>query len=249
MAGDTVRDELADRVESDGLVEQTSGILRNILTVPRQSAGCFLWCVRKKIGGATGGIYEPLESQRATDLFRKVIELIDFLDVKGGREGREGVRDTISKIRTLLSGRSYQFLKIVLEDMTLDEGRDIYKRLLAIGALSESQQTEMIDLVIRKVPDVVPKEEVPVWEQDVIFVTQAGLQVRQEEFRQLREERLPEVFEDIGRAAAFGDLRENAEYKAALETRDQLTNKAEDMEEELKKVLELFDEIMKSDEI
>jgi transcription elongation factor GreA len=246
---DVVRDELADRVDKDGLVEQAAAVLRNNLTVPRQGPGCFMWYVRKKISGATGGIFEPLDALALPRLFRKVIDLLDFLDVKGGREGRDCVRDVISKIRTLLSGRNYHFLKQALVDVPLEDGRTIYKRLLGLGGLSESQKTEMIDLVIRACPDVVQKVEVPIWEQDVIFVTPLGLQIRQEEFRQLREEKLPEVFKDVGRAAAFGDLRENAEYKAALEQRDQLTKKAEDIEEELKKVELITPDLLIEDEV
>lgn len=233
--GDTVRDELLERVESDGLLEDAQAVLQENLSVPRQGPDCFLWCVRKYVAGKHAGPMTAYAEVEEFQVLRKVVELLDFLDVKGGREGREVVRDHINKIRTLLSQKNYTFFRRVVDNASDDNARSLYRRMMGIGGLSESQQTEMIDILIRRFPGLLAKEEVPIWEQDVIFVTPLGLQIRQEEFRVLREETLPEVFEDIGRAAAFGDLRENAEYKAALERRDQLTKKAEDIEEELKK--------------
>lgn len=58
-----------------------------------------------------------------------------------------------------------------------------------------------------------------------------------------------ELPREIQTARELGDLRENAEYKAALERRDQLTKKAEDIEEELKKASLITPEHLKDGEV
>ena len=47
-------------------------------------------------------------------------------------------------------------------------------------------------------------------------------------------EEIPAVAKQIGEAASFGDLSENAEFTAALEKRDQLASRATGMENDLK---------------
>ena len=68
-----------------------------------------------------------------------------------------------------------------------------------------------------------------------MYVTAEGLARKQGEFREIMEVKLPKNFADIGRAAAFGDLSENAEYTSALEERDHLTRRASSIKSELDK--------------
>jgi transcription elongation factor GreA len=72
-------------------------------------------------------------------------------------------------------------------------------------------------------------------DQSVIYCTEEGIRRRNEEYEQLINVELPKIFAAIGKAAAFGDLSENAEYTAALDERARLTKKAEEMVEELRR--------------
>jgi transcription elongation GreA/GreB family factor len=83
------------------------------------------------------------------------------------------------------------------------------------------------------------------WEEDAIYVTAEGLSRRKQEFREIMEVKLPKNFQDIGRAAAFGDLSENAEYTSALEERDHLTKRAAKMKAELDKAKVIDSEMVK----
>ena len=72
------------------------------------------------------------------------------------------------------------------------------------------------------------------WEGDTIWTTRAGLRRRSGERKELREVKIPENQEAIGRAASFGDLSENSEWEAAIEEQRNLTARAMEMEEELR---------------
>jgi len=75
----------------------------------------------------------------------------------------------------------------------------------------------------------------PFWEGDAIWTTKRGLEKRSLELKDLREVKIPENQDAIGRAAAFGDLSENSEWEAAMEEQRNLTARAMAMEEELRK--------------
>ncbi|MEZ6017518.1 MAG: GreA/GreB family elongation factor [Planctomycetota bacterium] len=73
------------------------------------------------------------------------------------------------------------------------------------------------------------------WEGTSIWTTRAGLERRSAELRELREVKIPANQDAIGRAASFGDLSENSEWEAAIEEQRNLTARAMEIEEELRK--------------
>ncbi|MFT6110635.1 MAG: transcription elongation factor GreA [Planctomycetota bacterium] len=72
------------------------------------------------------------------------------------------------------------------------------------------------------------------WEGSTIWTTRAGLRRRSGELKEIREVKIPENQDAIGRAASFGDLSENSEWEAAIEEQRNLTARAMEMEEELR---------------
>ena len=72
------------------------------------------------------------------------------------------------------------------------------------------------------------------WESEAIWTTRAGLRKRSAELKELREVKIPENQDAIGRAASFGDLSENSEWEAAIEEQRNLTARAMEIEEELR---------------
>ena len=73
-----------------------------------------------------------------------------------------------------------------------------------------------------------------------LLVTRAGYEERQRELREILEVDIPENSKEIGLALQKGDLRENAEYKAALEKQEQLKNSVSRLQEDLQNA-QIFD--------
>ncbi len=132
----------------------------------------------------------------------------------------------------------------------LTEGENpLLRRLLAsadvetlrgFSALMEKGVDRAIDRLFTQVvvelwPDFFRHEDHEFWESDNLWTTRPGLQRRQEELRLLRDVKIPENAEAIGRAASYGDLSENAEWTAALEEQRNLTNRAMELEAELER--------------
>ena len=70
----------------------------------------------------------------------------------------------------------------------------------------------------------------------MIWVTADGLARKREEYRVLVDEKIPANSKAIGNAAALGDLSENSEWEAAMEEQRNLTGRAQEMDQELKRV-------------
>ena len=87
---------------------------------------------------------------------------------------------------------------------------------------------------------VAEKDETRVAETAVdagsLYVTEAALQKKREEYERLVNELIPENAADIGRAASHGDLSENAEWAAAVERQGQLGKLAQEMSADLDRV-------------
>jgi transcription elongation factor GreA len=100
--------------------------------------------------------------------------------------------------------------------------------------VDERLDSLITDVVIDMGGDVFRAEQRPFWEEDQIWTTRAGLEKRDGELRELKEKKLPANAEAIAKAAAFGDLSENAEWEQAIEEQRQLTNAASEMDKELR---------------
>jgi transcription elongation factor GreA len=74
-----------------------------------------------------------------------------------------------------------------------------------------------------------------------LLVTRAGYEAKQKVLRNILEVEIPQNSKDIGVAMEKGDLRENAEYKAALEKQDLLNNTAAKLQSQLQEA-QVFDE-------
>ena len=69
--------------------------------------------------------------------------------------------------------------------------------------------------------------------QEGLIVSWESLQKRQEEYEDLINKKIPENSRDINEAASHGDLKENAEFKAAKEMQRMLGRRRSDLEREI----------------
>jgi transcription elongation factor GreA len=82
-----------------------------------------------------------------------------------------------------------------------------------------------------------------------LLTTRSSYESKQMELREIIENQIPQNSTEIGVAMDKGDLRENAEYKAALERQELLKSSAIRIQEELQKA-QIFDESqMSTDEV
>jgi len=138
---------------------------------------------------------------------------------------------------------------------TIDESDDSTIRKLAalfkeVPYIEDSQKNKLIEFINSLRPNfkwhdddeesnassfaenyltMVPSDE-------VIIVSRASLERKEKEYDQLVNIEMVENSEDIGKAQKLGDLRENAEYKAAMERQQLLQGAMTKMDADFKKV-------------
>jgi len=196
-------------------------------------------------GGGARDSLEVMRTKGARDLLVLVLDLLDHLPHLSERRGRTSFKEIIGRVEKILADQDCQFLRNGAEAAEPEELADIYSRLVRNDSLAPHTKGAMLQCLLDLQPDLVQQTDIPPWEEDSLYVTEAGLERKKEEFREIMEVKLPKVFKDIGRAADFGDLSENAEYTAALEERDRLTKRATQMKTDLDRVKVITPDMLK----
>lgn len=246
---DAVRDGLLDLAATDQLEEALGATVRSVVAGPRLGPDLFVWSVRRVLEGERGPMFSSVEELSPLELFNRILDLLDHLALRSEREPTPHLSQLLTRARALISHNSYHPFRAALHGIGKDRGRELYLRIRDSQGISDALRVDLLEITTKSMPELTKPKHTPVWEEDSIYVTPGGLERRQDELRELMEDRLPQIFEDIGRAAAFGDLRENAEYKAALEQRDFLTRKATEIREGLDRAKLITPEMLKDDEV
>ncbi len=98
--------------------------------------------------------------------------------------------------------------------------------------LNEDTRKRMVRAV-RAANPALFRVSTPPWESHFIYTTRGGLERRQRMYAELVNVKIPAIIKQVGEAAEFGDLSENAEYTAALEERERLSRAAQEVRKEL----------------
>jgi len=169
----------------------------------------------------------PTPVQRAQAL----IELAVYLE--GAKRGNSQMTRAQERLTALLTGGKRPLLRQLLADADADALRNF--RAMMQRGVDDKIDIMVTDICLEYGPELFGSETRPFWEEDAIWTTRAALNRRRKELRTLREVKLPENAEALARAAAYGDLSENAEWEQAIEQQRQLTEAAKAIELELSK--------------
>ena len=158
----------------------------------------------------------------------------------GEQQGRKvdpvlrGLQRQVAK--ELTDGNAREFRALV-KGLTLENARLLMRRIEMLRGLTDHTKLILLSVFGEEHAELASREEATEahLDESVVYCTAAGIRRRNEEYEQLVNVELPKIFAAIGKAAAFGDLSENAEYTAALDERARLTKKAEEMVDELRR--------------
>jgi len=138
-----------------------------------------------------------------------------------------------TRVVEFLTGGSEPVLGKLLEGSKVSAVRSI-QRLTQRG-VEEAIDNLLISIAIHAEDDTGDEGPSHFWDDDSIWTTRGGLERISRELKELKEVKMPENEEAIGRAAALGDLSENSEWESALEEKRNLSTRAAAMEEDLSK--------------
>ena len=147
-------------------------------------------------------------------------------------EGRAEARKCLAKLRSLIAANGCANLIGLIEQSNADEAHRLHEAVASCEALREETRRRLLDALREKYPEhFVEKKDL--WEDGFVYMSAEGLARCEAALTKILHEDMPRNAVAIGAAAAKGDLRENWEYKAALEERDRFVERASRIREEL----------------
>ena len=226
---------IIDELEENGERDRLSELVGTVLANYREYRGAYIWLVRSM----------PFEWFKDYDItFEKIlIGMIHLLDITYREiDNRRDVSENRKLNRQVLT---FLFKEKHLENYILEADEDstnrVYTLIQDVGELDPSLKIELRQKIMDKFPDfkfygTEQKESVSMG----LLVTAQGYEARTKELQHLIDVEVPKNSKEISVALAMGDLRENAEYKAAKEKQEILNATAARLKEEIEKS-QIFD--------
>ncbi|MBE3037511.1 MAG: GreA/GreB family elongation factor, partial [Chloroflexi bacterium] len=139
----------------------------------------------------------------------------------------------LGQVRRTVSGREFAFLKDILDHTDAGWAKEIRTSVSRNSGLTDHLRIQVLEVIGHAHPVPVAPTVPPWLEENTVYSTAAALEARQKEFEHLVHVKMVENSTAIGEAAAQGDLSENAEFTAALEERDRMTERANAMQADI----------------
>ena len=191
----------------------------------------YIWFCKNGMQRRYAELYQSVDS---ATMFNRLIELLDNICFKI-QKGRGGdLKSIFNKIVNLLEDKGIDYAINILNDANAER---VFNIVSSSKGLEDWFKVSIENAIRDRFPDLFEEPGIPTLDENKIYVTKEGYEKKRSEFDHLMNEEFAENARDLGEAISRGDLRENAEYKAAREKQAMLVGKAERMKAELQKVV------------
>ncbi len=226
---------LVEALLAAGKQSELAAHYRDLLARPLRAPEALLQLARAAEGGRLKGQFPP-PVQRAEAL----LSLASYLYVN--KKGDTALSRAQSRLVEFLCKGREPLLRRLLEgsDHASLEG---LQRTLQRG-IDEEIDRLLTSILSRAAPPATASESKRFWESDSIWTTRPGLERHRKELKLLREVKIPANQDAIGKAASMGDLSENSEWEMAIQEQQKLTQRASEIETELRDVELIEDAIL-----
>ncbi len=225
-----------DALEAAKESETVQALIRTVVDDYREHRAPFVWLVRNE---SDGGWLESAGVLRE----KVMIGMIHLLDITSRDIGNKRLPQVNRKLNRQIHDYLFkeEILTAFLADADQDSTERIYTLVEDVRELDPSIKIRIRQRVKERFPDLQFSDEEEIDRVRLgLLVTRAGYELKQRELRHIIESEIPENSKEIGLALQKGDLRENAEYKAALEKQEQLKNSVSRLQEDLQNA-QIFD--------
>lgn len=218
--------------------------LKELVIYPNISPETFIWYFQKIVSKDDDNLL--FSDKEGT---RKLLET--FLILFSNIEGRPEYRDQTKKMYQLLSGKRYAIVRQIIEGAS----PEFLKEFLLLASKCQTL-TDHDNKILRSLAEVVQPEiaqkkarKPRQSEINVIWTTEEGFLRTQERLKRLGTVDIVENAREIETARAHGDLRENSEYKFALEKRSRLQGELKTVSEQFNRARILTKEDVHREEV
>lgn len=230
-----------NRKETEGMLKQK---MATLLVHPLSFPDVFVWYFQKAIDKKST---LPLSDTSGKNrLFEGVLIVLDFIEDKPQH------RDLAKKILSLLTQDRYKIVRTIMGESSMEEVKEYLLLATKCSSLTDHDIKIFHSLaeVVHPALSRLRKTKEGAADQDnIIWTTQEGFQRTQVRIQQIATVETVNNAREIEIARSHGDLRENAEFKAALEKRDRLQSELKFLSDQLNQARILTPEDVVSDEV
>lgn len=228
MKQSTLRDYVLKELNQGEQKKQLESSLRKLLQSPAAYPECFIWYFQKLVSKEHEEIpFGDKEGQCA--FFEGLLMLFSILETK------PEYREHAKKIYNLLISKRYAIVRQIIEGTSVE----FVKEFLLLASKCQSF-TDHDMKILRSLSEVVhpsigkqKHHHKHAHDSHTIWTTEEGYFKTQDQVRHLGTVEIVENAREIEAARALGDLRENSEYKFALEKRSRLQTQLKTLSEQL----------------
>ena len=219
--------------------------LNSLLIHPLSFADVFVWYFQKIIDKKSNVPFSDPDGQNR--FFEGLLVLLDHLGQKPQH------RDLTKKILAILTADRYKIVREILQQSTLEEVKEYLLLSTKCNTLTDHDIKIFHSLAEVVHPSLTrlrkEKDRSPTGEENILWTTQEGYRSVQLRIQQIATAETVHNAREIEAARALGDLRENAEFKAALERRDRLQSELKLLSDQIAKARILTPDDVPSDEV
>ncbi|MGD2170085.1 MAG: GreA/GreB family elongation factor [Chlamydiota bacterium] len=225
---DYLLNELAKIKEQEYLKSKIEELLNHPIAFPET----FLWYFQK-IFTKKGKAKLPLsDNDGKAKLFEHFLILLSFTN------DRPNLRDLGKKIVNIITANRYEIVRDVMGISSIEQVKEYILLSTKCEFLTDHDKKiiqSLAEVVHPSLSSLRKSKDIDEEQEDIIWTTQEGLQKVQKRVSEIATVETLENAKEIEEAKSHGDLRENAEYKAALEKRDRLQSELKLLSSQLNK--------------
>lgn len=223
----TLRELILTDLLSEGKLKEVEQKLEELLHNPEKYPNTFLWYFQKITGKNTLPFNTPEGRSR---FFESFFILMNQLE-------RVGDRDTVKKMVGIITKARFSIVRKIMHDASKESVQEMLLLASKCHSIDDHDLktlhslAEVVHPSLRSLRKHQPKAE----EDLTIWTTQAGLDKIKARVSEIGSHEMIENAKEIEEARSHGDLRENAEFKAACERRDRLQNELKLLSDQISK--------------
>lgn len=223
----TLRDYILKELNQDEGKPILVHLLQQLIEKPTKNPELFVWYFQKITSTDNADI--PFADKAGQCLFFE-----SLLILLNAIESQSEYKDLTKKIYNLLLNKRYAIVRSIIDQTSLSYVKEIL--LLASKCQTFTDHDQKI---LRSLAEVVhpslaaAKPRKGHHDHNIVWTTEAGYLKTQERAKQIGTVEIVENAREIEAARALGDLRENSEYKFALERRSRLQGELKTLSDQL----------------
>lgn len=221
----TLRDYILKELKATDTLEKLKKALKDLISHPKKHPEALFWYFQKIIDNEEE-FFQDKES--VAHAFEAYLILFHALD------SRPEAKDLSKKMYNLLTNNRFEVVRTFLKDCSFQFAHEFLLLASKCQGFSDHEQKILRSLAEVAHPKLAKEKDEPDHDHHVIWTTQEGYSKIHERIKQIGTVEIVENAREIEVARAHGDLRENAEYKAAIEKRSRLQSELKTLSDQFK---------------